>query len=85
MLYAGYENCQIFRSDDGGEHWRQLPVTVRFPEVTVAPGANPAKRVLKLAANPATVEAILQDGSRRARAEAALTMDLVREATGLKA
>jgi len=28
-------------------------VTVRFPEVSVAPGANPAKRILKLAANPA--------------------------------
>jgi tryptophanyl-tRNA synthetase len=39
----------------------------------------------ELAANPATVEAILQDGARRARGEAALTMDLVREATGLKA
>jgi photosystem II stability/assembly factor-like uncharacterized protein len=53
VLYAGYENCEIFRSDDGGEHWQQLPVTVRFPEVTVAPGSNPAKRVLELAANPA--------------------------------
>ncbi|MBM3221704.1 MAG: hypothetical protein FJZ38_24035 [Candidatus Rokubacteria bacterium] len=53
VMYAGYENCEIFRSEDGGEHWRQLPVTVRFPEVTVAPGSNPAKRVLKLAANPA--------------------------------
>jgi photosystem II stability/assembly factor-like uncharacterized protein len=53
VLYAGYENCEIFRSDDGGQHWQQLPVTVRFPEVTVAPGANPAKRILKLAANPA--------------------------------
>ena len=52
VLYAGYENCEIFRSDDGGERWRQLPVTVRFPEVTVGPGANPAKRVLELAANP---------------------------------
>jgi len=52
-LYAGYENCEIFRSDDGGEHWDQVPVSVRFPEVTVAPGANPAKRVLKLAVNPA--------------------------------
>ena len=52
-LYAGYENCEIFRSDDGGEHWQQLPVTVRFPEVTVAPGANPAKRILTLAVNPA--------------------------------
>jgi photosystem II stability/assembly factor-like uncharacterized protein len=53
VLYAGYENCAIHRSEDGGERWQPLPVTVRFPEVTVAPGANPAKRVLKLAANPA--------------------------------
>ena len=53
VLYAGYENCEIFRSEDGGAHWQQLPVTVRFPEVSVAPGANPAKRILKLAANPA--------------------------------
>ena len=52
VLYAGYENCEVFRSEDGGAHWRQLPVTVRFPEVTVAPGANPAKRVLELAVNP---------------------------------
>jgi photosystem II stability/assembly factor-like uncharacterized protein len=53
VLYAGYENCEIFRSEDGGERWERLPVTVRFPEVTVAPGANPAKRVLELTANPA--------------------------------
>jgi len=53
VMYAGYENCEIYRSDDGGEHWRPLPVTVRFPEVTVAAGSNPAKRVLKLAVNPA--------------------------------
>jgi photosystem II stability/assembly factor-like uncharacterized protein len=53
VLYVGYENCEIFRSEDGGERWRQLPVNARFPEVTVAPGANPAKRVLELAANPA--------------------------------
>ena len=53
VLYAGYENCEIYRSEDEGEHWHQLPVTVRFPEVTVGPGANPAKRVLELAANPA--------------------------------
>jgi photosystem II stability/assembly factor-like uncharacterized protein len=52
VLYAGYENCAIFRSDDGGERWRELPVTVRFPEVTVGPGSNPAKRVLELAVNP---------------------------------
>ena len=53
VLYAGYENCEIFRSDDGGRRWQQLPVSVRFPEVTVAHGANPAKRVLELAVDPA--------------------------------
>ena len=58
VLYAGYENCEIFRSEDGGERWQQLPVTVRFPEVTVAPGSNPAKRVLELAANPANPDEI---------------------------
>ena len=52
VMYAGYENCEIYRSDDAGERWQQLPVTVRFPEVTVAPGANPAKRILGLSANP---------------------------------
>ena len=48
-MYAGYENCEIFRSEDGGETWRQLPVQVQFRKVTVSPGANPAKRVLMLA------------------------------------
>ncbi|MGE3540034.1 MAG: hypothetical protein AB7N91_21685 [Candidatus Tectimicrobiota bacterium] len=52
VMYAGYENCEIYRSDDGGERWQQLPVAVRFPEVTVAPGANPAKRILGLGVNP---------------------------------
>ncbi len=58
ILYAGYENCEIYRSEDGGEHWRELPVTVRFPEVTVAPGANTAKRILELAANPTNPDEI---------------------------
>jgi photosystem II stability/assembly factor-like uncharacterized protein len=53
VLYAGYENCEIYQSKNGGETWQQLPVSVRFPEITTAPGANPAKRVLKLAGNPA--------------------------------
>jgi photosystem II stability/assembly factor-like uncharacterized protein len=58
VMYAGYENCAIFRSDDGGERWQPLPVTVRFPEVTVAQGANPAKRVLGIAVNPANGDEI---------------------------
>jgi len=64
VLYAGYENCEIYRSEDGGEHWQQLPVTVRFPEVTVGPGANPAKRVLELAAHPATYALIEKEVAR---------------------
>src|SRR5437870_4593883 len=43
----------IYRSEDGGEHWRALPVSVRFPEVTIGPRANPAKRVLMMASGKA--------------------------------
>ena len=49
VLYAGYESCQICRSGDRGESWSQLPVSVRFPDVTLGPGSNPAKRVLMMA------------------------------------
>ena len=58
VMYAGYENCEIYRSQDGGENWRQIPVSVRFPEVTVAPGANPAKRVLMMGASTSDPNAL---------------------------
>lgn len=48
VIYAGYENCEIYRSDDDGERWERLPVSVRFPEITTTPDANPAKRVLMM-------------------------------------
>lgn len=51
VMYAGYESCQIHRSEDGGDNWRQIPVSVRFPEITLGPGANPAKRVLMMSAS----------------------------------
>ena len=51
VMFVGYENCEIYRSDDAGEHWIRLPVSVRFPEITTAQGANPAKRVLMLDAS----------------------------------
>jgi hypothetical protein len=51
VILVGCENCEIYRSDNAGEHWTRLPVSVRFPEITTAPGANPAKRVLRLDAN----------------------------------
>ena len=53
VMYAGYEATEIYRSEDGGERWRQLPVSVRFPEVTMGPGSNPAKRVLMLSGSVA--------------------------------
>jgi len=56
VMFIGYENCEIYRSDDAGEHWARLPVSVRFPEITTAPGANPAKRVLMMDASAAEPE-----------------------------
>jgi photosystem II stability/assembly factor-like uncharacterized protein len=56
VILVGYENCEIYRSDDAGEHWVRLPVSVRFPEITTAPGANPAKRVLKMDASASRPE-----------------------------
>jgi photosystem II stability/assembly factor-like uncharacterized protein len=53
VILVGCENCEIYRSDDAGERWTRLPVGVRFPEITTAPGANPAKRVLMLDASVA--------------------------------
>ena len=43
VVFIGYENCEIYRSDDAGERWARLPVSVRFPEITTAPGANPGE------------------------------------------
>ena len=51
VMYAGYEASEIYRSEDGGENWRQMPVSVRFPDVTVGPGSNPAKRILMMSAS----------------------------------
>ena len=50
-ILIGCENCEVYRSDDAGEHWTRLPVSVRFPDITTLPTANPAKRVLKLDAS----------------------------------
>jgi photosystem II stability/assembly factor-like uncharacterized protein len=52
-MYAGYDSCEIYRSEDGGERWSQIPVSVRFPDVTVGPGSNSAKRILMMSASTA--------------------------------
>ena len=65
VMFAGYEASEIYRSDDGGEYWEQLPVSVRFPEVTVGPGANLAKRVLMMSgsvANPDLIYGAIEVG-----------------------
>ena len=51
VIFVGYENCEIYRSEDGGKGWEPLPVSVEFPDITTAPGANPVKRVLMMAAS----------------------------------
>ena len=51
VILVGCENSEIYRSDDAGGHWTRLPVSVRFPDITTAPGANPAKRILMLDAS----------------------------------
>ena len=43
LMFAGYEASEIYRSEDGGQRWEQLPVSVRFPEVTVGPGGQPGQ------------------------------------------
>ncbi len=58
VIYAGYESCEIYRSDDAGESWSSLPVSVRFPEVSVGPAANPAKRVLMMSSSIAEPDAL---------------------------
>ena len=65
VMYVGYENCEIYRSDDAGELWERLPVSVLFPGITTAPGSNPSKRVLMLDASvsdPDTLFAAIEVG-----------------------
>ena len=58
VIYAGYESCEIYRSENGGENWRPLPVNVQFPEVTTGPRSNPAKRVLMMSGSAANPDAL---------------------------
>lgn len=51
VIFAGYESNEIYRSENGGESWRPLPVNVQFPDVTTGPRSNPAKRVLMMSAS----------------------------------
>ena len=74
VMFVGYENCEIYRSEDAGRRWKPLPVSVRFPDITTAPGANPVKRVLMMAASetePDLLYAAIEVGgiihARRAR------------------
>lgn len=53
VMFAGYENCEIYRTEDGGQRWRPLPVCARFPQITMRSGANPARRVLMMGASRA--------------------------------
>ena len=65
LIFIGYENCEIYRSDDAGERWQRLPISVRFPDITTTLGANPVKRVLMIDASvsePDTLFASIEVG-----------------------
>ena len=52
VIYAGYEPCAIYRSEDGGEIWRQMDTErVAFPNVTTYMPPL-AKRVIGIAPDP---------------------------------
>ena len=52
IIYAGYEPCAIYRSEDGGETWRSADTdSVTFPHVTTYSPAR-GKRVISMAADP---------------------------------
>jgi photosystem II stability/assembly factor-like uncharacterized protein len=55
-IFAGYEPAAIVRSDDDGETWRALPLTVTYPHVTAGP--EMPKRVLGLAFDPSAPDEI---------------------------
>src|SRR5262245_34580801 len=48
VMFTGYKACEIYRSDNRGQTWSQLPESVRAPQGPVPRGANPAKHVLVL-------------------------------------
>ena len=51
-MYTGGEDAQVHASADGGETWTCLSTDMLFPEITMRPGANPAKRLLMMGASP---------------------------------
>ena len=52
ILFAGYEPCAIYRSEDGGESWDSTRTDkVTFPHITMHPRAI-AKRVIGIAIDP---------------------------------
>ena len=51
VMYAGYEDSQIYRSEDRGENWHPLHVNVDYPVVTLQPRFS-SKRIIGMAADP---------------------------------
>ena len=52
VMFAGYEPCAIYRSEDGGESWREMDTSgVAFPNITTYMPPT-EKRVIGIAADP---------------------------------
>ena len=53
IIFAGYEPCAIYRSDDSGDTWRRTNTdSVTFPHVTTYPPSPLGKRVIAMAIDP---------------------------------
>ena len=51
VMYAGYDESQIYRTENGGESWHSLHVNVDYPVVTLQPRFS-SKRIIGMAADP---------------------------------
>ena len=53
VIYAGYEPCSIYRSENGGDSWRRTDTdSVTYPHVTTYPPSPLGKRVIGIAVDP---------------------------------
>ena len=57
VIYAGYEPCAIYRSEDGGDTWRRTNTdAVTYPHVTTYPPSPLGKRVISMATDPSNTQ-----------------------------
>lgn len=56
VIFAGYEPCAVFRSDEDGETWNRLPISGSWPAIAAEP--EMPKRVSGIAVEPGDPDTI---------------------------